>query len=42
VTRRSSCECCGATTLIFVNPKAAPNFNLEFLRYWIGQSANAT
>lgn len=32
----------GATTLIFVNPKAAPNPNIEFLRYWIGQSANAT
>jgi hypothetical protein len=32
----------GATTLIFVNPKAAPNFNLEYLRYWVGQSANAT
>jgi hypothetical protein len=32
----------GATTLIFVNPPAAPNVNLEFLRHWIGQSANAT
>lgn len=32
----------GATTLIFVNPPAAPNANIEFLRYWIGQSANAT
>jgi hypothetical protein len=32
----------GATTLIFLNPKAAPNFNIEFLRFWIGQSANAT
>ena len=32
----------GATTLIFVNPKSAPNPNLEFLRHWIGQSANAT
>lgn len=32
----------GATTLIFVNPPAAPNFALEFLRWWIGQSANAT
>ena len=32
----------GATTLIAVNPAAAPNFNIEFLRYWIGQSANAT
>lgn len=32
----------GATTLIFVNPAAAANFNLEFLRFWVGQSANAT
>lgn len=32
----------GATTLIFVNPIAAPNVNLEFLRAWVGQSANAT
>ncbi|MES2671633.1 MAG: hypothetical protein V4673_14615 [Pseudomonadota bacterium] len=32
----------GATTLLFVNPAAAPNFNLEFLRFWAGQSANAT
>jgi hypothetical protein len=32
----------GATTLAFVNPAAAPNFNLEFLRFWAGQSANAT
>lgn len=32
----------GSTTLIFLNPKAAPNFNIECLRWWIGQSANAT
>jgi len=32
----------GATTLIFVNVAAAPGPNLEFLRYWVGQSANAT
>ena len=32
----------GASTLIFVNPAAAPSVNLEFLRYWVGQSANAT
>lgn len=32
----------GATTLIFVNPAAAPSVNLEFLRFWAGQSANAT
>ena len=32
----------GASTLIFINPAAAPNPNLEFLRFWVGQSANAT
>lgn len=32
----------GATTLVFINPKAAPDVNLEFLRMWIGQTANAT
>jgi hypothetical protein len=32
----------GATTLISINPTAAPNFNLEFLRFWVSQSANAT
>lgn len=32
----------GATTLAFVNPAAAPSVNLEFLRYWVGQAANAT
>jgi len=32
----------GATTLLFLNPAAAPNPNIEFLRHWIGQSANAT
>lgn len=32
----------GATTLVFINPIAAPNMNLEILRNWIGQSANAT
>lgn len=32
----------GATTLLFVNPAAAPSVNLEFLRFWVGQSANAT
>jgi len=29
-------------TLTFVNPIAAPNVNLEFLRFWVGQSLNAT
>src|ERR1700691_2076654 len=32
----------GATTLLFVNPAGAPNPNLEFLRFWVGQTANAT
>ena len=32
----------GSTTLVFVNPAAAVNPNLEFLRFWVGQSANAT
>lgn len=32
----------GATTLLFLNPPAAPNVNIEFLRFWVGQSANAT
>ena len=32
----------GASTLIFINPPAAPNVALEFLRWWCGQSANAT
>ncbi len=32
----------GTATLIFVNPPAAPNMNIEFLRFWVGQAANAT
>lgn len=32
----------GATTAIFINPAAAVSANLEFLRFWVGQSANAT
>ncbi len=32
----------GATTLIGLLAAAAPSVNLEFLRYWVGQSANAT
>lgn len=32
----------GATTLTFVNPPASVNPNLEWLRWWVGQSANAT
>lgn len=32
----------GATTLVFINPAAAPNVNIEIMRCEIGQSANAT
>lgn len=32
----------GATTLVFINPPAAPAANLKFMRHWVGQSANAT
>lgn len=32
----------GATTLVFLSAAAAPSVNLEFLRFWVGQSANAT
>lgn len=32
----------GASTLIFINPAAAPKPNLDFLRFWCGQSQNAT
>ncbi len=32
----------GTFTAIFVQPTTAPSTNLEFLRYWVGQSANAT
>lgn len=32
----------GATTMIYICPGAAPNPNLEFLRFWVGQTANAT
>lgn len=32
----------GATTAAFVNPAAAGNPNLEFIRWWAGQTANAT
>lgn len=28
--------------ILFLNPPTAPNPNIEFLRYWVGQSANAT
>ena len=31
-----------AVTLVFLNPPAAPNFNIENMRYWISQAANAT
>jgi hypothetical protein len=29
-------------TLVIENPAAAPAANIEFLRFWVGQSANAT
>ena len=29
-------------TLVFINPAAAPNVNLEILRCWAGQAVNAT
>jgi hypothetical protein len=32
----------GAVTAVFINPIAAPNVNLEILRCWLAQSANAT
>lgn len=32
----------GATTLVFVNPAAAPSVNLQIIRAWASQSANAT
>lgn len=32
----------GATTLVFINPAAAPNFNIAIIRAWVSQSANAT
>src|SRR3990167_2516679 len=31
----------GATTLNFINPIAAPNVNIAFMRHWVGQAANA-
>lgn len=31
-----------ASTALFINPAAAPNFNIEVLRMWLSQSANAT
>lgn len=32
----------GLCTLLFLNPAAAPSANLELLRIWAGQTANAT
>jgi hypothetical protein len=32
----------GATTLLFLNPKAGPSPAIEIIRLWCGQSANAT
>ena len=30
----------GASTLVFLNPPAAPNVNIEILRMWVSQSAS--
>jgi hypothetical protein len=32
----------GANTLNFLNPASAPSINVEYLRHWVGQAANAT
>jgi hypothetical protein len=32
----------GANTMVFINPIAAPNVNLEIIRMWIGQTGTAT
>lgn len=32
----------GSTTLVFLNPKAAPNFNISVMRCWIGFGGTAT
>jgi hypothetical protein len=32
----------GSATLAFINPASAPNPSIEFLRFWVGQSASAT
>ena len=32
----------GASTLNFLNPAAAPNVNIGYVRHWIGQTANVT
>lgn len=32
----------GATTLLAIQPTTAPNFNIEFLRWWVGQSGSTT
>jgi hypothetical protein len=38
----SSISVAGATTMVYIAPGAAPNPNLEFMRFWVGQAANAT
>ena len=30
------------TTLALIIPASAPNPNIEFMRFWVGQNANAT
>ena len=42
VTNAGPSTVAAAATLVFVNPASAPNPNVEFLRFWVGQSANAT
>lgn len=32
----------GTTSLVGISAATAPNVNIEFLRYWVGQNANAT
>lgn len=32
----------GSVTLLFLRAAAAPSMNIEILRWWVGQSANAT
>jgi len=32
----------GSVTLVYLRASGAPNMNIEVLRWWIGQSANAT
>jgi hypothetical protein len=42
ITSTGGATITGSLTLVFLNPPAAPNFNIAALRAWIGQAANAT